>query len=504
MAVLALPIVTYPLGRDQGEFATIGAGILNGRIPYTDLWNPKPPAVFYVYSTAIALFGHTAPAIRSIDLFIFPLIGAGLYWLSARLTNRRAALLTVAGFGAFYFTEGFWTLTQNDGIAILPMLGAVICALQAAEKRHHRRSWVLLTGAMCALTLWFKYPFILLAIALAFNHTFYCLRAGKLRRLILDTGIFITGALVVGFGGLLYLHTQGALSAFIESARVTSSYTQQGYDLKTFFTSVIWRQALQDRWAQWSPLVILCLLWPIAWWAARPRSAQLVHRQRAVWLWGIAGLGMMLTQAKGYDYHWLPVLPPMLLIAADSFARLTAKIHVPRDLQRALYSITLVGLLASMFIRIWIPTLPYILGETSRIDYYDSFRGGEFVASESEVVITYLRERVSPGDSLFIWGFRPEVYFLSRLNPAIRFIFQFPLVADWYPKAWRQEAVDVLWAAMPPYVLVLQGDFMPWVTGKDDDSHGLLFEYIELQNWLLFNYMRETEIGGFIVWRRKA
>ena len=59
VTLLALPTLTYPLGRDQGDFATIGRGILDGRIPYVDLWNPKPPAVFYVYALAMSLFGHT-------------------------------------------------------------------------------------------------------------------------------------------------------------------------------------------------------------------------------------------------------------------------------------------------------------------------------------------------------------------------------------------------------------------------------------------------------------
>jgi len=55
--LISSPILTYPHGRDQGEFAVIGRGLLNGRVPYIDLWNPKPPAVFYVYAAAIAIFG---------------------------------------------------------------------------------------------------------------------------------------------------------------------------------------------------------------------------------------------------------------------------------------------------------------------------------------------------------------------------------------------------------------------------------------------------------------
>ena len=77
-------------------------------------------------------------------------------------------------------------------------------------------------------------------------------------------------------------------------------------------------------------------------------------------------------------------------------------------------------------------------------------------------------------------------------------------MADWYPADWRQENVDVLWAALPPYVAVLQTDYMPWVTGSHEDSNTLLQEYEELNDWLIYNYERDVQIGNFLFWRRKA
>jgi hypothetical protein len=153
---------------------------------------------------------------------------------------------------------------------------------------------------------------------------------------------------------------------------------------------------------------------------------------------------------------------------------------------------------------IWPRAWYYLTGAEDQLAYYGRFRGGEFVADESLAVADYLRERVAPGDSLYIWGFRPEVYFMSQLNPATRFIFQFPLVGEWYPAQWRQENVDALWAALPPYVLVLQVDYMPWVTGRNEDSNTLLQEYNELNDWLIFNYERDAQIGNFFVWKRKT
>src|ERR1700712_2730822 len=92
ITLIAAPTITYPLGRDQGEFATIARGILDGRIPYVDLWNPKPPAIFYVYAAAMRLFGRTSEALRVLDLLIFPPLAATLYWIGKRLASSRVGL----------------------------------------------------------------------------------------------------------------------------------------------------------------------------------------------------------------------------------------------------------------------------------------------------------------------------------------------------------------------------------------------------------------------------
>ena len=116
----------------------------------------------------------------------------------------------------------------------------------------------------------------------------------------------------------------------------------------------------------------------------------------------------------------------------------------------------------------------------------------------------WLEDRTERGDSVYIWGFRPEIAFMAGLRPASRFQAQFALVGDRYPQAWKQENVDTLWNALPEYVVVVRADNMPWVTGTDRDSNTILAQdYKALEDWLIFNYDRGEEIGNFLTWKRK-
>jgi 4-amino-4-deoxy-L-arabinose transferase-like glycosyltransferase len=495
--LLALPVVTYPLGRDQGEFAVLGRGLLNGRVPYIDLWNPKPPAVFYVYAAAMALFGQTVSALRLIDLLIAPPIALSLAWLGRRWGGARVGLWAALLFAVFYFTETFWTLTQNDGIALLPMTLAVVCAVKAAEGKRRAAAWALGAGLLAGWVFWFKYPFVLFAAALPLMAGL--LAAPEVRhRLPGAAVVYAAGFSLVLLAGTGVLVSLGAWEALIESARVTSAYTARGFVPAEF--SAAMSVALGYRWSHWGLLFLL---------AAAGLAISLRRRERAAYAalaWLNAGLLIMLAQAKGYDYHWLPMLPPLVLFGARAIdaglVALARRLSV--RFARLAGWLAAGALLLALAGSTWGRALPYVTGAQPLHDYYRGFQAGEFIAEESQQVADFLRARVVPGDSLFIWGFRPEVYFLSQLNPATRFIFHFPLVAEWYPPEWREENVEILWAALPPYTLVLQVDYLPWVTGSDEDSNTLLQAYAGLNDWLIYNYEREGQIGNFFLWRRKS
>lgn len=490
ITVAALPVVTYPLGRDQGIYATVGAAILRGGAPYSDIWELKPPAIHYIYALGITLFGQQ---VRALDLVIVPLTALGLYMLGKRLNGSGTAFLAALIFPVFYLSEHFANLTQSDSFVTLPMTWAVVCALRAANSPLNSRSalvYTFMAGMLCAGSLWFKHYYIFFVIGLALHHML-----ARRRLPLKEAFVFAAGGILVGGGGVAYLLARGILDDMLATAGGAARYTASGTDLPFLQTMLHY---FSFRWQYWGVMLVLAAAWlPLRLYAPKLNDTG----WRIVFWWLLGGLGFLFIQGKGFDTHWIPMLPPLSLLAAGSLAQMLAGLK----LVRIGYAAAALGFVAVLIFNTWGISWGYITGRESQQDYYARFQANDVKPAETLQVVNFLRERVLPGDTLYIWGLRPEVFFLSELRPATRFVAHVALIGDWYPQAWKQENVDVLWAALPPYVLVMQSDNMPWVMGGiNADSHTLLVAYTELNNWLAYNYERETQIGDFLIWRRKS
>lgn len=512
--LVALPILTYPMGRDQGMYANIGRVILAGRTPFVDMWDIKPPPIYYLYALGIGLFGATTEAIRALDLLFVPFAMLGLYLIGMRISGKNLGLMAALLLGVFYFNDGFQNLSQSDSLATIPSIWAAYFALRARQAEAKSREallWAFLAGCLSGLLLWFKpqYAFVVLAFVLLQVYARF-----KMPRAILFEGaVFAFGGLLIAGGLLAYFASIGVLQEMIIVAQGTAAYNAQGYDLGAFLANM--GNGFYYRWIVWHGLIVLVALWFVFWMIKHIFKSLPLYSERSERhgegdlggevLWLLAGLAFAFVQAKGFDTHWFPMLPPMALLGAS--ALIQAIEWLGKSVKKkviAFYAISVIVLLIVPAMTTWGGAWRYLSQQEDLLTYWDSFQANDLKPEESLLVANFLSERVLPGDSLFIWGFRPEVYYMAGLWPATRYQAHFPLIAPWYPEAWKQNNVDILWAAMPPYVLVLEDDYMAWVTNSESDSHTLLQSYTELNNWLIANYERETQIGDFLIWKRKS
>ncbi len=510
----ALPILTYPMGRDQAMYANIARVINAGGTPFVDMWDIKPPPIYYIYALGLRVFGTTTASIRAIDLALIPVGMVGIYLIGRMLSGQVVGSLAALLYGVSIFNDDFQNLTQSDALVTVLLIWAAYSTLRAAASESGHAGawrWAAITGALCGLILWFKQYYLFFVLALVLyqlgvrraDWRSRALRRADWRSRALGREVlaFCAGGLLTGGACLLVFWQQGLIGEMLIIAQGTAAYNAQGYDFGAFIGNM--RHYLTFRWQVWAGVMIGAALWlPTRWIDRTPRAWALVG------LWLAGALAFTAIQAKGFDTHWIPALPALALFAAGAIVALIDKLSASLPLDSSigrgvLYSMTVIlfigGLVQTTYGRAWL----YLSGQETRIAYYDRFQANDLKPEQSLQVADYLRQRVQAGDTLYIWGFRPEVYYMANLRPATRFQAHFPLVGTWYPQAWQQENVDLLWAARPPYALVLEDDYMPWVTNRHEDSHQLLQAYTELNNWLIANYDRVDQIGDFIIWKRQ-
>jgi hypothetical protein len=115
-----------------------------------------------------------------------------------------------------------------------------------------------------------------------------------------------------------------------------------------------------------------------------------------------------------------------------------------------------------------------------------------------------VRERAHPGDTLFVWGYRPEIYTYSRLPAATMYLDSQPLtgvpadrhLTDSRPVETEQAARrrESLAQSSPTFVLDGLGALNPQLAITD---------YPELREWLRA-YTEVGRVGPTIVYERTA
>src|SRR5215472_5393524 len=66
--MLSLPNLQYPIGRDQATYCVIAESLLKGMHLYRDLWDNKPPGIFYLYVPVVKLLGRAMWLVGAVDL----------------------------------------------------------------------------------------------------------------------------------------------------------------------------------------------------------------------------------------------------------------------------------------------------------------------------------------------------------------------------------------------------------------------------------------------------
>jgi dolichyl-phosphate-mannose-protein mannosyltransferase len=516
VAFRAAAELTYPIYRDQATYCAIGQSLLDGKLLYRDLWDNKPPGIFYLYALIVKVFGRVMWSVGVVDLFCLFVISYFIFRFAERYLGTAPAVIAVVFNAAWHVQGGNLVVAQPETFLVLFVFIAYF--LVAGEG-----AWVvpryIASGLLFAAAFWVKYNALaFLPFLLFVPHVDWAALDASQRRLVLKLPwkdwLLRNAALLAAFGGAAGL----VLGLFW----VTGSWPYMKeiqFEVLPRYAAEVFK-AVPNYWflvldQTNSTLGSLTQ-------AAAAATLGIAWKQRRVGRCGPVLLGAafgylsVTMQVRFHDYYFQPCLPFLamfwgfVLTAAYEGLRALLRTFAARRWNLAR---VLLWLVAANVVYWPLPeqaaalTLDYIALRDwwrDRMLFYSTSSWARPIDHFGDQlrVIQFLKENSNPGDGVFVWGTDPLIYFLSDGRPPTRFVTNLGLMSYWSPSSWREELVRDLKKSPPRFVVVARTDQVYMITLTVLDSEGYLKKYPALAEYISRNYRPVKELVYFVVYCR--
>lgn len=415
--------------------------MLHGSVLYRDAWFDKPPLL----AAAYLLWGVRDGWPLRLAGSIYVLIACALAYLFARDLWSRREGLWAAGLLAFFLTFGIPSAVLPLAADLL-MLAPHVAAVYLAWKNRFFWSGVLAGVAFLVNP---KGVFVLAACA-AFLPVSLSLRFPVL----LALGFALPNLLAAG-----WLWSQGALTPYYEQVWKWGRIYAGG----TFLENPLASGAIRTlNWLGFHAALAVAAIW--FWWKDRKAPG---WRFAA---WAALSFAAVAAGWRFFPRYYFQLLPVAVIVASRGFVLLGRR--------RAWVMLLLLVPLARFGPRYGMLAWDAFVGRPS--DWRDTAMDRDS-REAARLAITVAK----PGDRLFVWGFRPELYVYTGMPAGSRFLDSQPLTgvpADRHLTEWHAVGADFTRAnraelarSHPEIVMDGLGLFNP---------HLAIERYPDLRNWL--------------------
>jgi len=511
MLLVLLPIVTLSQIAahyradvvDDQMFGYYGWRILHGATVYRDVWDNKPPGIYWINALGFLIGGGNSYA-GVVILCVLAVLSAHACFFVAAASNyyRGAAALTTV-LASFYMTHAYYQGGTNRTETFLVACELAAVALYMRGFARDRWWKWLLAGVCCGCAFLFKQVGLAAWGAMGL-HTIILVvmrdlswRDGLRRCLLLLGGV--CGVLLVAG---LALASQGALG---EACYATFGFNRAYFRVGA---SSLFVRFINYEYLKWEikPILLLPILMAIAasihailWWLRprfRPREIEEPLRAlrpacpRYMLLFGIwfaVAFWGALVSPYHFRHYLLPTIPPLLLLVGYLINVLRTEISLVRRFQQ----------------RAWVLVTFVAMGYFAMEAFYFHFQVAAKVwyirfhqqeRADWEIIADEVERWTDPEDKIQCWGYQPGVYLHARRINACRFTTTEKLGHVKQEAAFIADELRETLSAEPPALFVISAGDYSWIHEPQDSprSPGPLGHW--LAGWLDENYEIVQEI----------
>jgi hypothetical protein len=344
--------------------------VARGKVLYRDVWFDKPALVAWID----LLWGARAGVLLRLAGAAYVIAVAGVAWQFARTKWGQQEGILAAFFAAFFLTFGLPSAViplASDMLLILPHLTAVYFAWRGRAFWSGCAAGI---GMLCSS----KAIFVLAACAL-----------WQWRQLPL----LLAGFLAPNAVALIWMWLHGSAAEYYRQAWQWGRIYAANTFIEHPFTEGLTRTA---NWIGFQAALVIGAI--IA-----------VRREPRLALWIALSFAGVILGLRFFPRYYFLLLPPMILAASRGWSAVS---------KNKLAVVALCALLAIPFVRFGKGYVTLALGRASNDLAMDR---------DSRAAAEQLRNLAKPGDTLFVWGFRPDIFIDSRMPAGTRFLESQPI-----------------------------------------------------------------------------
>ena len=418
-AALYLPFLGEPLFADEAVYSVIGRGLLDGQLPYRDLFDNKPPVLYGWFALSFLLFGEEPWAPRLLAAAVLAGTAALVHMQARLLFSRRAAYGVSVAFGA---TGALATLTADatsEIFMLLPMTASLVATTIAIRRRRGR--WLLLAGVLGGLALMTKPVALWNGLALAAFILIWGWRTyeGLWPRLrpavLLAAGAAAGSALAV-----LPMMLTGTFDELFDAiVTFPMQYRAELSDvdrLKRFAVGALARFPL------FGGALVLATVWGFALLLRRRRWPD----DHLLLLWALGSAIGVASPGFFFRHYFVQLFPAMALLTVVA---LGSRHAIPRPAFRPAANIALVAVWGVTIATAVALNGPAYTASTPEEQHVARGLLGSRVLREnaSEDVAAFLTARMQPEDAIYVHGPETAIYIYADRQPVVRYFYWTPI-----------------------------------------------------------------------------